>query len=112
MNGVISVELANEILEQARILDRVTQALQEAQDALPAPDGEEVGLLREGGSLSVATYLNGLLQRAIVSVENVASDLRTGLEEETLSILDQLRPSAAEINAIEAALNERLQRNE
>lgn len=108
----IPPELAQRIQEQAQILDQAAQTLQEAQDALPAPDAEEVALLRKGGHLSIAAHLIGLLQRTIMKVENAASDLRTGLDEETLAVVDQIRPSAVEINAIEAALDERLQRHE
>ena len=107
MNNVLSPEIARQILEQAEVLERVTQILQEAQDALPPPEPDEVALLRERGSLSVAAYLIGLLQRVILSTENAASDLRAGVDEETLAVLDQMRPSWVEINAIESALQER-----
>jgi hypothetical protein len=112
MEIALPADIARQILEQAEVLERATQILQEAQDALPSPDPDEVALLREGGSLSVAAYLSGLLQRVIVNVENAASDLWTGLDPETLAVLDQMRPSAAEINAIESALSERMQRHE
>lgn len=111
MNNQIPADLASELLEQSQILDQVTCSLQQMQDTLPTPGQEEVSLLWEGGTLSVAAYLCGLLQRVILSVENAASDLRTGIEQETLSILDQIHPSAAEINAIDAVLRERLQRD-
>jgi hypothetical protein len=110
MENVLSADIGRQILEQAAGLERIAQILQEAQDELPAPNPEDVALLREGGSLSVAAYLSGLLQRVIMSVENAASDLRTGLDVETLAVLDQMRPSAAEINSIESALLDRLQR--
>ena len=112
MKSAITADIVHQILEQSQILDQVTQVLQRAQDALPSPDADEVALLWEGGSLSVAAHVSGLLQRVILSVENAASDLRTGLEEETLLILDQIHPSAAEINAIEAALDERMHKME
>ena len=108
MNNAIKANLAVQLLEQAEILERVTQVLQDVQAALPAPGAKEVAALRTGGSLSVAAYLNGLLQRVIMSVENAASDLRAGVDEENLSHLDKLRLSAVEINAIEAALSERM----
>jgi hypothetical protein len=76
MEIALPADVAQQILEQAQVLERVTQILQEAQDALPPPDPEEVALLREGGALSVAAYLSGLLQRVIMNVENAASDLR------------------------------------
>jgi len=110
MENALSADIARQILEQAQVLEQATQILQEAQDALPPPAPEDIALLREGGHLSVADYLTGLLQRVIVSVENAASDLRTGLDAETLAVLDQMRPSAAEINAIESALLDRLKR--
>ena len=110
MDIALPPDIAQQILEQAQILERVTQVLQEAQDALPPPDPEEIAWLREGGNLSPAAYLMGLLQRVITSVENAASDLRTGLDVETLAVLDQIRPSLVEINAIESALLDRMQR--
>jgi hypothetical protein len=100
-------ELSRKVLEQARLFEQAVQTLQEVQDALPAPDAEEVALLRQGGSLSGAAYLIGLLQRVIVHAENAASDLRMGVDEGMLAVVDQLRPSLVEINAIEAALEER-----
>jgi len=110
MEIALPADVARQILEQAQALEQVAQILQEAQDALPPPAPEAIALLREGGHLSVAEYLIGLLQRVIMSVENAASDLRTGLDVETLAVLDQMRPSAAEINAIESALLDRLKR--
>ena len=107
MEIALPADVVRQILEQAKVLEQIIQVLQEAQDALPPPDPEDVALLREGGTLSVAAYLIGLLQRVIVSVENAASDLRTGLDAETLAVLDQMRPCLIEINAIESALQER-----
>jgi hypothetical protein len=108
MKNAIAANLAVQLLEQAEILERATQILHDVQAALPAPSAKEVAALRRGGSISVAAYLSGLLQRVIVNVENAASDLRAGMDEETLSVLDELRLSAVEINAIESALSERL----
>lgn len=110
MELVIPADTANQILKQSSHLDQIAQTLQEAQAALPVPSLEEVAALRSGGPLSAAAYLNGLLQRVILSVENAASDLRTGMEEETLSMMDQMRLSTVEINAIVAAVEERSRR--
>lgn len=110
MNSSISTDTAQRILEQARILDQVTQALQEAQDTLPAPSLHEISALRSGESFSAAVYMIGLVQRAIVYIEDAASDLRSGFEEGGLSCLDTLRPVAADVVAIETALNERWSR--
>jgi hypothetical protein len=110
MNGDLPAEIAEKILTQVHALDRVTQILQEAQDELPAPSLKEISALRSGESFSVAVYLIGLLQRAIVDIENASSDLRAAFEEEGLSCLESMRPNAADIAAIETALNERRSR--
>lgn len=99
-------EIIRQLRRQSRILGRVVQALQKVQDGIPRPSEREIAELRRGGSLSVAAYLIGLLQRVLVNVENAASDLRTGADEKMLSRVDKLRPCAIEINAISAALDE------
>ena len=93
--------------EQAEILDTVAQILQEAQLSLPLPSQKEIAELRKGGPLSKEAYLLGLYQRVILSAENAASDLRTGTDPDTLEKLDRIRLSVVEINAIEAACQER-----
>lgn len=100
-------DLSKPIKKQADVLDRVAQILQEAQLSLPLPTREEITELRRGGPLSKEAYLLGLLQRVILSAENAASDLRTGIDPETLNNLDQIRLSVVEINAIDAAFQER-----
>jgi hypothetical protein len=110
MKNAIAPHLAARIVEQAEILERVVQILHSVQTALPAPSPKEVAALRSGGLLSVASYLSGLLQRVLVNVENAASDLRAGVDEEHLANLDEIRLSAVEIIAIESALQERLKK--
>jgi hypothetical protein len=100
-------DLSKPIQEQADVLDRVAQILQEAQLSLPLPTREEIVDLRRGGPLGKEAYLLGLLQRVILSAENAASDLRTGIDPETLNHLDEIRLSVVEINAIDAAFQER-----
>ena len=100
-------DLAKQAEEQAEILDRVAQILQEAQLSIPLPSAEEIAELRRGGPLSKEAYLLGLLQRVILNAENAASDLRIGTDPDTLEKLDRIRLSIVEINAIEAALQER-----
>jgi hypothetical protein len=70
------------------------------------PSQREIAELRRGGSLSIAAYLLGFLQKVLVNVENAASDLRAGADEKMLSRVDKLRPCVIEINAISAALDE------
>lgn len=100
-------DLSKPIQEQADVLDRVAQILQEAQLSLPLPTWEEIAKLRRGGPLSKEAYLLGLLQRVILSAENAASDLRAGIDPDTLENLDEIRLSVVEINAIETGLKER-----
>jgi hypothetical protein len=110
MKNAIATHLTARMVEQAEILERVVLILHSVQSALSAPSQKEVAALRSGGSLSVAAYLSGLLQRVLVNVENAASDLRAGADEEHLADLDGIRLSAVEISAIESALQERLRK--
>ena len=105
-------DLSKQAEEQADVLDRVAQILQEAQLSLPLPSREEIAELRRGGPLSKEAYLLGLFQRLILSTENAASDLRIGTDPDTLEKLDRIRLSIVEINAIEAALQERQTRRQ
>ena len=105
-------DLSKQVEEQADVLDRVAQILQEAQLSLPLPSREEIAELRRGGPLSKEAYLLGLFQRVILSTENAASDLRIGTDPDTLEKLDRIRLSIVEINAIEAALQERQTRRQ
>ena len=100
-------DLSKPIQEQADVLDRVAQILQEAQLSLPLPTREEIADLRRGGPLSMEAYLLGVLQRVILSAENAASDLRAGIDPDTLKNINEIRLSVVEINAIETALQER-----
>jgi hypothetical protein len=110
MNGEVPEKIAAKVLEQAQALDQVAQILQEAQDELPAPSLKEISALRSGDSFTIVVYLIGLLQRSIVDIENASSDLRATFEEDGLSFLERMRPSAADIAAVETALNERRSR--
>jgi hypothetical protein len=97
-----------EMLErQLESLDLELEVLQAAQAMVPLsnrPSRTQVHRMREGAMpLSRAAYVLGRLQRAIVSMENVASDLRTDLEHgfggvETVELVE------ADYNAIEAAV--------
>jgi hypothetical protein len=100
-------DLSKPIEKQADVLDRAAQILQEAQLSLPLPTREEIAELRRGGPLSKEAHLLGVLQRVILSAENAASDLRAGIDPDTLENLDEIRLSVVEINAIDAAFQER-----
>lgn len=97
-----------EMLErQLESLDLEVEVLQAAQSLVPPskrPTRTQVLRMREGAlPLSRAAYLLGRLQRAIVAVENVASDLRTDLEH-GFGGLDTVELVEADYNAIEAAV--------
>ena len=85
-------------------LELELETLQEVQAMVPAPSRLLVSRMREGAQpLSRTAYLLGRLQRSIVAVENVASDLRTDLEHgfedaETVELVE------ADYNAIEEAV--------
>ena len=91
------------LARQLESLDLEVEVLQAAQAMVPLPSRTQVLRMREGAMpLSRAAYLLGRLQRAIVAMENVASDLRTDLEHgfdgETVELVE------ADYNAIEAAV--------
>lgn len=97
-----------EMLEsQLSSLDLEVEVLQAAQSLIPLaswPSRQQVARMREGTlPMTREAYLLGRLQRAIVAMENVASDLRTDLEHafgdvETVELVE------TDYNAIEAAV--------
>ena len=94
-----------EILErQLDSLESEVEVLQAAQELVPLPSRTQVLRMREGSlPLSRPAYLLGRLQRAIVAVENVASDLRTDLEH-GFGDVEAIELVEADYNAIEAAV--------
>jgi len=92
------------LAKQVEALDEEVEVLQSAQTRVPLPSLTQVARMRRG-TLPVTrhAYLLGRLQRAIVMLENVASDLRTDLEHgyedpESVDLVE------ADFNAIEAAV--------
>jgi hypothetical protein len=89
---------------QVESLDLEVEALQAAQALVPPPSPLQVARMRDRAlPVSRTAYLLGRLQRAIVAVENVASDLRMDLEHgfrdvESFDLVD------ADYNAIEEAV--------
>lgn len=88
----------------ARMFELALELLQGAQALVPAPSLEEVAEMRQGKwPLTREAYLIGLLQRALVGTENLASDLRT-LDEETLRNVHEIELSALDFNAMKEAV--------
>jgi hypothetical protein len=67
--------------DQATTLERCAGIVQEAQSRLPRPSREAVEEIRGGHRpMSRDEYLLARLQRVVVTLENVVSDLRVDLE--------------------------------
>lgn len=98
-------------VEQAvQMFEAALEILQDAQMTIPAPTLEEVAEIRQGKRpLTQETYLLGSFQRAILAAENVASDLRA-IDLETLRKVHKLHFSSLELNAVEQAVTERMQK--
>ena len=108
MNSHFESETLPSILEilakQVETLEVEVEVLQTAQAQIPLPSLTQVARMRTGTlPLSRHAYLLGRLQRAIVTIENVASDLRTDLEQ-GFADPDSLDLVEADFNAIEAAV--------
>lgn len=92
------------LAKQVETLEVEVEVLQTAQAQIPLPSLTQVARMRTGAlPVSRYAYLLGRLQRAIVMIENVASDLRTDLEHgyadpEAVELVE------ADFNAIEAAV--------
>lgn len=85
MNSQFETDTLPSILEtlakRIAMLDQEVEVLQTAQAQIPLPSLTQVARMRTGAlPVSRYAYLLGRLQRAIVMIENVASDLRTDLE--------------------------------
>ncbi|MES1242030.1 MAG: hypothetical protein ABUT39_10460, partial [Acidobacteriota bacterium] len=69
------------LAKRAESLDQEVEVLQAAQSQIPLPSLTQIARMRTGDlPVSRYAYLLGRLQRAIVMLENVASDLHTDLE--------------------------------
>lgn len=108
MNSHFETETLPAILKtlskRAAVLDQEVEVLQSAQAQIPLPSLTQVARMR-AGTLPVSryAYLLGQLQRAMVMIENVSSDLRTDLEHGCESP-DSAELVEADFNAIEAAV--------
>jgi hypothetical protein len=92
------------LAQQVEALDLEVEVLQSAQALIPRPSLTQVARMRRGTlPLSRYAYLLGRLQRAIIAIENVASDLRTDLEHD-FGNLGSVELVEADFNAIEAAV--------
>jgi hypothetical protein len=101
---VVLPQILEILKKETESLDLEVEVLQAAQALIPLPSRTQVARMRRGTlPLSRAAYMLGRLQRAIVTLENVASDLRADLEHsfgdvETVDLVE------ADFNAIEAAV--------
>jgi hypothetical protein len=92
------------LVEQTEALDLEVEILQSAQALIPLPSLTQVARMRRGTlPLSRYAYLLGRLQRSIVTIENVASDLRADLEH-GFEDFESVELVEADFNAIEAAV--------
>ncbi|MES1244178.1 MAG: hypothetical protein ABUT39_21415 [Acidobacteriota bacterium] len=67
--------------DQATTLDRCAEIVQEVQSRIPRPSPAEIEKVRKGDRpMTHDEYLLSRLQRVVVTLENVVSDLRMDLE--------------------------------
>jgi len=106
-------EAVRKIRSQAGEVGKARQALELVQAAITAPLPEEVAAIAEGDRpVSAEAHLIGILQAAIVELENVEEDLRYAVLKDTLRRLEEdwkrgSRPSRLEIRCLQAALEAR-----
>ena len=95
-----------------QMFESALEILETAQSTIPAPTLEEVAEIRQGKRpMTQEAYLIGNLQRVILGAENVVSDLRV-IDLKTLRNVNKLNLSGVELNALEQAVTERLQKGE
>jgi len=95
-----------------QMFESALEILETAQSTIPAPTLEEVAEIRQGKRpMTQEAYLIGNLQRVILGAENVVSDLRV-IDLKTLRSVNKLRLSGLELNALEQAVTERMQKGE
>jgi hypothetical protein len=105
-------EVVRAAREVVQMFEAALEILQAAQSTIPAPTLEEVAEIRQGKRpLTQEAYLIGNLQRVILGAENVVSDLRV-IDLKTLRNVNKLNLSGVELNALEQAVTERLQKGD
>ena len=96
--------------QMVQMFEAALEILQTAQSTIPAPSLDEVAEIRLGKRpLTQEAYLLGSFQRVILGAENVASDLQA-IDLETLRNVHELNLGDVELNAIEQAVTERMQK--
>ncbi|HYN22868.1 MAG TPA: hypothetical protein VE078_18045 [Thermoanaerobaculia bacterium] len=91
--------------DQAKALVGAATEFQRAQAMLPVPSREEVAEMRAGKrSLTREAYLIGFCQRTLVRLEDLIDDVRLGCDDSTIGKVHELQLSAAELNAIQSAV--------
>jgi len=106
-------EAVRQIRREAGAVGKARQALERVQAAIAAPLPEEVAAMAEGSRpVSAEAHLIGILQAAIVELENVEEDLRYLVGKDALRRLEEdwkrgSRPNRREIRCLQAALEAR-----
>lgn len=89
---------------QVANLERSAGLFQKVQDRLPKPSPQEIEEVRtRQRPMNRYEYILARLQRVVIALENVASDLRLDLEYDFEPAVYLL---AADVNALEAAVEE------
>jgi hypothetical protein len=110
---VTVAEACRQIRRAARRLAEARTGLEQVQAAVAAPLPEELEQMAAGSRpVSAEAHLLGMLQAAIVEVENVEEDLRFAAAKNTLRRLEKdwkkgRRPEARELRRIRSALEAR-----
>lgn len=92
------------LTREAEGLDVTVTELQSLQERIPLPSSDEIARMRSGAKpLSRAAYLLGRLQRAMITVENIAADLRADAMADPPDPLDL---GEADFNAIQSAVQQ------
>jgi hypothetical protein len=87
------------------ILEEAVEVFRGALALLPLPTLEEVAEMRAGKRpLTTEAYLAGVLQRCMVDLENVVSDIQDSTKKSVLRKVAKLRLSEMEYNEIKAAV--------
>jgi hypothetical protein len=90
---------------ETEVLDRSVGVIQEIQSQVPRPSREEVEEIRSGQRImNRDEYLLARLQRVVVTLENVVSDLRVDLEYGFEPVPFDLLED--DVNALAAAVDE------
>jgi hypothetical protein len=106
-------QAVQQVRREAVRLRAVRTVLEQVQAAIPAPSPEELAAMAKGERpVSPEAHLLGVLQAAIVELENVEEDLRYAVSTKALSRLDKHwqrgdLPNELDLRRMRAALSAR-----